>query len=61
MEEKIKGDLYELGNVENLEDLDKALITQFKAHGMTDKEIKKWFEETGEVVSMDFIKSIKID
>jgi hypothetical protein len=61
MEEKIKGDLYELGNVENLEDLDKALITQFKAHGMTDKEIKKWFKETGEVVSMDFIKSIKID
>jgi hypothetical protein len=45
MEEKIKGDLYELGNVENLEDLDKALITQFKAQGMTDKEIKQWFEE----------------
>lgn len=45
MKEKIKGDLYELGNVENLEDLDEAIKTQLKAHGMTDKEIKKWFEE----------------
>lgn len=35
----------ELGSIESEEDLDKAITEQLKAHGYTDEEIKKWFEE----------------
>jgi hypothetical protein len=45
MKFKNKIDFSELGLIEIEEDLEQAITEQLKAHGMTDEEIKQWFEE----------------
>jgi hypothetical protein len=51
----------ELGSFETIEELSKAIIIQFKNHLLTNKEIYDFFVKSGEKVSMEFIKSVKID